>query len=127
MHMFRRRLTGVAGAWLAAQLAFVSAAPVALRVSMPTSAESMECTCSHGNGTVCPMHHPASTGDRDSCSCRGTSDAGAAIIASLLGGTAILTAPAPAIGAAIGARGLRDLPSHPLQFRLAPDSPPPRA
>jgi hypothetical protein len=126
MREFRRRLTGVAGAWLAAQLAFASAAPVALRAAMPTSADAVQCTCSHGDGTACPMHQAARADDPDACSCRGTSDAGAAIIASLLGDTAILTAPAPAIGASSGARVPGDLPSRPLELDLVPDSPPPR-
>jgi hypothetical protein len=94
---------------------------------MSSGMASVECTCSHGDGVVCPMHHATPKRDAKSCSCRSTTDEGIAVIASLFGGTAVLTAPTCATEPSLGATLPHEALTHPLGLFLVPDAPPPRA
>jgi len=127
MPRIRRRLSRFAGGWLVLQLALMSSAPVVLCVGMSSGMPTVECTCSHGDDVVCPMHHATPKRDPKSCSCRSTTDDGIAVIASLFGGTAVLTTPtrtaAPSLSATLSQRAL----THPLDLFPVPDAPPPRA
>jgi hypothetical protein len=94
---------------------------------MSSGMASVECTCSHGDGVVCPMHHATPKRDAKSCSCRSTTDEGIAVIASLFGGTAVLTAPTCATEPSLGATLPHEALTNPLGLFLVPDAPPPRA
>jgi len=74
MRRVRRQLSRLAAGWLVLQLAVVAPMPVALCAGLAADAAGAECTCSHGPGVACPMHHAASGRDSTSCSCRGTTD-----------------------------------------------------
>ncbi|HXK40237.1 MAG TPA: hypothetical protein VJ837_05380, partial [Candidatus Paceibacterota bacterium] len=45
----------MAVAWLLCQAATLSLAPIAF--SIGTADQLLECTCTHGDHAVCPMHH----------------------------------------------------------------------
>ncbi len=127
MQRIRRQLVRLAGGWLVAQLVIVGSAPVALCAGMPSGTAAVECTCSHGNGVMCPMHHATPTRDSNSCSCRGTTNDGVAILASLFSETAVLSTPICATDLSRSTRLPQRTPSHPLDLFLVQDTPPPRA
>ena len=127
MQGIRRRLTRLASGWLVIQLATLSAAPAVLCAGMPSGMANVECTCSHGDGVECPMHHATPKRDAKTCSCRSTADEGAAVLASLFGGAAILTTPTGVNHALLRAELLPRSLSHPPALFLVPDAPPPRA
>lgn len=127
MNRFRRARIVIATAWLLCQVSGVIAAPVAFWVTAHD--EAMECTCVHGDHVMCPMHHRRSqTAPHVECIMQGTDDTGAAILSTLLGGSATL---APSSEVFLGAP-----PSEPAtiaDFTTAslrpapPEPPPPRA
>src|SRR5258707_1230148 len=88
MLVLRRRLFSLAGGCVIVRLLSLGFTCAVLSAGIGISA-SQECTCAHGDGAVCPMHHTAST-SKHPCSCRSTSDDGGAIVASLLGSVAVL-------------------------------------
>jgi len=126
MSWMRAHLARAAGAWLALQLCLAAATPAALCSPASSAAAALECTCDHGNGEFCPMHHPAKPGSRQ-CSCRGSFDPSAAIIASLLGPSAVLTPEASTATLRNPAGVLPDLGLNPINLSSPPVSPPPRA
>ncbi len=74
------------------------------------------------------MHHAAPGHDSNACSCRSASDDGLTVIASLLGDSAVLTAPTRAAAEpSLGERAVQPARSRPLDLFLVPDAPPPRA
>jgi hypothetical protein len=126
MRWVRERLPHVAGAWLVFQLCLLASLPTPL--CPPAGSIGAECTCDHGDGAACPMHHPAQKPDSSSrqCSCRGTSDPGTAIL-SLIATTAVVP---PAASASVSLRVAESVPAFtvdPIESPSAPTSPPPRA
>src|SRR6266446_639648 len=93
MLMFRRRLARFASGWLVYQLCVLALAPTALCAKTSSGAGDVECTCSHGDGHVCPTHHTETKSKPKSCSCRGTTDSATAVIAGLFGPAAVLAVP----------------------------------
>jgi hypothetical protein len=91
------------------------------------AAVQQACTCDHGDGLECPMHHTKTTKSRSSCSCRSTTDGPTAMLASLIGPTAVLTARTTVV-ATVATSGVRTSPEAPLfDASINPDPPPPRA
>jgi hypothetical protein len=127
MAWIRAHVAQVAGGWLAFQLCLLAAVPTVL--CSPESAVALEsaCTCAHGDGEgqSCPMHH-SSTSPSDHCSCRSTADPRAALVASLIGPTAVLAPVASTPAPATVAAPARVFSAEPLESAVAPDSPPPR-
>jgi hypothetical protein len=70
------------------------------------------------------MHHP-STSSND-CSCRSTTDSRAAIVASLIGPTAVLAPTSSAVAPSPILSPARSFSAEPLESATPPDSPPPR-
>src|SRR2546422_2895260 len=126
MLVFRRRLSRFAGGCLVCQLCVLSLTP-ALCARIPSAVGGVECTCSHGDGQVCPMHHTTSTSKTKSCSCRSTTDSAAAVMASLFGQTALLAASIGAADPPI--RSEHEIRSEvdPFDSFFVPDAPPPRS
>jgi hypothetical protein len=130
MQSMRRWVRGVAGGWLVLHLSLLVSVPTAICSTTSASAIGAECTCDHGDGQMCPMHHTrgksTSPSDSRSCSCRSTSDPISAMAASLIGPAAVL---APSVSLFVpttaGASALRFHP-EPLEPSSVPDSPPPR-
>jgi hypothetical protein len=69
MAPFRCALGSVAVAWCLCYLSGVTLAPV---MALVAGAEALECTCVHGDHSVCPMHR-TSTGERR-CVIQGPAD-----------------------------------------------------
>src|SRR4051812_11760454 len=118
MTFFRRALGRIALACLCGQLGTSAIVPAVL----VAEAGALECTCSHGDHAMCPMHHRSST----RCGIRGTPDFAAVLIPALLGFTGMMPlpgSPAPRLDT----RSVFDRVSAPLLLRTAPpDAPPPR-
>jgi hypothetical protein len=124
---FRRWLSRFAGGWLLCQFCIWTLTPAALCAAIPSTADSVECTCPHGGAQVCPMHQTQSKSKTRSCSCRGTTDSAATLIAGLFGPAAVLAVPIAAAEPADSSQRPAHLESRPLDFCLVPDAPPPRA
>jgi hypothetical protein len=126
MPQLRRVLAPVAALWLFCQVGTVALVPVALWVTA-TDPHSAECTCGHGLGAMCPMHHKPSS-DAAECAMRAANGPGAAILASLVGVAGLAAEPARSIQPAAPSTfsGLAD--AHVAGERpVPPDPPPPRA
>jgi hypothetical protein len=127
MTRLRRALAPVAVMWLSCQVGTVALVPVALWVSHADTHKA-ECTCGHGAGAMCPMHHHKPVPGRSSdCSMQAAHEPSAVVLASIIGiaglipgSTPSLVAPVPSnnvIPAGLDVRGERPVP---------PDPPPPR-
>ncbi len=124
MPRLRRAVGRIALTWLLCQVSALILAPTALWFG--SSEQLLECTCTHGDHAVCPMHHRPAPGSR--LCLMGTADQdGAGVLVSVLGGLGLRPAPAPAAApppyelvvasADTAAHSLRPAP---------PDPPPPR-
>jgi hypothetical protein len=128
MRWIRPRLARIAGSWLVFHLCLLVSIPSSLCSTASAGVVKAECTCGHGDGNYCPMHHPQSKATKDphSCSCRPSSDPIAAIAASLIGPAAVL---APSVSTIVPARAVAlsaAFDPSPLDSLSVPDSPPPR-
>jgi hypothetical protein len=102
-------------------------APVSLCVVDRAGTVEQSCTCAHGDGQECPMHHTKTTKSRSSCSCRSTTDGPTATLASLIGPTAVLTSRTTIV-ATVATSSFRANSEAPLfDASINPDPPPPRA
>jgi len=86
----RLRRAWIVSGWLLCQASALVITTIALSVSLSTDAAADECTCDHGNGMMCPMHHTR-TPSKSRCAYRGTAD-DASTIASLLSQVAVVPA-----------------------------------
>jgi len=129
MRWIRPRLARIAGGWLVLHLCLLAAVPTSLCAKTSVSSAKAECTCDHGDGRICPMHHVKSKSKpgSHSCSCRPTSDPVAAIAASLIGPAAVLAPSPSAIVPPLAGRLSAAFDPDPLESSSVPDSPPPRA
>jgi hypothetical protein len=125
MRRLRALLGPLIGAWLLCHAATLAVVPVLLCVA---GAETMpvECTCDHGDHSLCPMHHKR-TSRPGVCVMQGAGGDGTAVLTSLLGQLGLipsaspLAAPdggTPYAASAVTTSSLRPSP---------PDPPPPRA
>jgi hypothetical protein len=126
MAVLRRHLARFAGAWLAFQLAVLTLAPAAICMGKEEAAAAVACTCAHGDGQICPMHHTVSTSKTKTCSCRSSTDTAAVVLASLFGQTAVLVPPFGATDPLISFEQTVRIHSDPIDSFLKTDSPPPR-
>jgi hypothetical protein len=120
-----RRMRGpLAAAWLLSQLGTVALIPTALWLDIAT-VDVLECTCTHGDHAMCPMHHRSSR--PGACGMCDTSNPAIALVASLVGLPG-LAPPAESTQTAIraGYRAPVDV-SHESLRPVPPDPPPPRA
>ena len=127
MRRLRQQVGGIVGAWLLCQAFAMIVAPVSLCMDESAAAVQQACTCDHGDGLECPMHHTKTTKSRSSCSCRSTTDGPTATLASLIGPTAVLASRTTAV-ATVATSSLRASADAPLfDASINPDPPPPRA
>ena len=122
MTRLRRAISRLAVTWLLCQVATLTVAPTVLWLG--SAEELLECTCTHGDHAICPMHHKPAPGSK--LCVMGSADDDTAIPATLFGSAGLLPMPASAVQppsqrAAVVAepttRSLRPAP---------PDPPPPR-
>jgi hypothetical protein len=125
MSRIRRILGPLAACWIVCQLAGFALAPAVVWAS--TAEMLLECTCSHGDHAVCPMHHKPAP-DAKRCLMRSAQDkSDIAVLGSLFGGLGLTpevsTASVPTLIAPITLAEIvtKALGSDP------PDPPPPRA
>jgi len=120
----RRRLGLVAAVWLIFRTATIAIGPAELGAAT-FFGSTPDCTCAHGGGATCPMHHPAAP-DRHRCTMRGAPAIDVVALTSLLSADGCVAAlpavprdPSPVIN-------VRLSPSN-LRSRLVPPDPrPPR-
>ena len=123
MHL-RRALGPIAAVWLLCQTTSMALAPALLWQG--SAAGVVECTCAHGDHSICPMHHKPAA-DPNRCAMRSADS----------GDPAVLTALFPAIGTIPVRTHTRVLePRHRVRVGdvsvaffapTAPDPPPPRS
>ena len=131
MRTIRRQVARIAVGWLLCHACLLVSIPTV--ICHASQAElAAECTCEHGDGQMCPMHHTRSrpkgaAAEAPSCSCRSTADPMIGLAASLVGPPAI-TVPAMLPHAPMPAATESPLLEPVvLEAPLVPDSPPPRA
>jgi hypothetical protein len=82
MTRLRRTLRPLAIWWLCCQVAMLTAVPMLFPTA--SAQETRACTCAHGEGAACPMHHEPAKPSRE-CLLRSIHDEDAAALGSLLG------------------------------------------
>ena len=125
MTRLRRALGRIAVAWLLCQAATLTLVPTAFS-SGAVGVHALECTCSHGDHAVCPMHHKPAPGAK-LCLMRSANDSGIAVLSWLLNGVGLM--PAAGQSAAPVSQPVRpSIDVITASLRPAPpDPPPPRA
>jgi hypothetical protein len=125
MRPSHRGLAACVIVWLGCQLGVLVVTPSALCAG--ATAEATVCTCAHGPGQVCPMHHKMGPPPKGTCACRSTGDDGSV---ALLAGLLLPTAMPPA---AIGTRvpplwqpRVAFASPSPATWLSGPHAPPPR-
>lgn len=130
MLWMRPQLARIAGGWLVFHLCLLISIPTIVCSTMSASTVGAECTCDHGDGQMCPMHHTRSsskvTAGSHSCSCRSTSDPLTALVASLTGPAAVLAPSVSVIASTNLTAWTLSFNPAPLDASSVPDSPPPR-
>jgi hypothetical protein len=127
MQKMRRGLRRLAGGWIVLQLSILIAVPTALRLTFSDDHQAgLACTCAHGDGMSCPMHHPETEPNTPTCSYRSAANPAAAIAVSILGPSAVLTPSIAPAGLIATREILTSLISHPIEIATVPDAPPPR-
>src|SRR5689334_21262335 len=130
MRCLRRRLVPLVAIWLSCQVGTVAFAPIALWASAADShAHADECTCGHGVGATCPMHHPKGPASPNKhCSIQAAHDSGAAVLASIVGVAGLIPEPTPSLVAPMASMHANSLDVDIRGERpVPPDPPPPRA
>jgi hypothetical protein len=123
MAQVRRVLGRIAFTWLFVHVGALVLSPV---LTLVATAAPLECTCAHGDHSLCPMHHAPKPGSR-TCSIQASDHGGMAALSPLFSGVGLPAARAQAAvlehravpgGADSASVSLRPVP---------PDPPPPRA
>jgi hypothetical protein len=121
MLFFRRVLGRIALACLFSHMATLAVVPTVLLVH--SGAGALECTCSHGDHAICPMHHRSASG----CAMRSPADLAVALIPALFGlSGAMPGADARLLPPADGV-ALVPITASPVRLTTPPDLPPPRS
>ena len=126
MARFRRLLAPVAALWLMCQIGTVALVPVALWHA--ADAHGAECTCGHGLGAMCPMHHQPASPPQD-CAMQAAEGSGtAAVLTGLINVAGLIPETTPGLAADTAAAGVAVANAHLRGERpVPPDPPPPRA
>jgi hypothetical protein len=126
MTHLRRVLAPVTAIWLCCQVGTVALVPVALWITA-ADPHGTECTCGHGLGAMCPMHHKPAAGSEE-CVMRAANSPAAAVLTSLVGVVGLIADPTRSIQPAMPSvyRQRADV-DRAGQRPVPPDPPPPRA
>ena len=119
MTFFRRALGRVTLACLLSQLATSVVVPA---VILASESGLLECTCSHGDHAMCPMHHRSSS----RCAMRGAPDLAVVVVPALLGFTGVMPLPGSPAPVLEGRSTFDRVSTSPILRTAAPDAPPPR-
>ena len=121
----RRALGRIAVAWLLCQAATLTLVPAAFS-SGAAGVHALECTCSHGDHAVCPMHHKPAPGAK-LCLMRSANDSGIAVLSWLLNGVGLMPAAGQSVATASEPARLFFAVTTASLRPAPPDPPPPRA
>jgi hypothetical protein len=122
MTRLRRTLGWLTAAWLCQATATL--VPAALQLQ--ADGRGLQCECSRGAMSACPLHHKTAPGSK-LCLIHGVDDTAAVILGSLFGVVGLVPVPAAPLGPA-SARAFARAEASPVAWRpLALDPPPPRA
>src|SRR5262245_6761713 len=126
MAQLRRLLAPVTAIWLFSQFGTVALVPVAAWITAADPHEE-ECTCGHGPGAMCPMHHKPARGSAP-CAMQAAGGSGAAVLTTLVATDGLVVEPSSSILPAIPFAYPRAGDVHVNGERpVPPDPPPPRA
>jgi hypothetical protein len=124
MTRLRRAVGPIAAIWLSCQVGMLATAPIVFWAE--TAEGLLECTCSHGDHAICPMHHKPAPGSKI-CLMRSADTGEAAVLASLFSFVGVLTVPTQAM-IPPSTQPVVQTPTTSSSRRPAPpDPPPPRA
>ena len=125
MAHLRRVLAPVTAIWLCGQLGTVALVPVALWITA-ADPHAAECTCGHGAGAMCPMHHKPSGGSAP-CAMQAANDSETAVLRTLAGTAGLIAEPPHSIQPPACTDCQRTPGVHLAGERpVPPDPPPPR-
>jgi hypothetical protein len=125
MSRLRRVLAPVAAIWLCCQVGTVALVPAALWITA-ADPHAVECTCGHGLGAMCPMHHKPAD-EAAPCGMK-AANAGAAVLTTLIGTAGLITEPARSVQPPIPSIYPPAADVHLARLRpVPPDPPPPRS
>lgn len=125
MALLRRVAAPVTAVWLFCQLGTVALVPVALWITAEDP-HAEECTCGHGPGAMCPMHHKPA---RESAPCAMQAAGGPeAVLTTLAATQGLVVEPASSIqpGVPFAYPRVGDVRVN-GERPVPPDPPPPRA
>ena len=126
MTHLRRVLGPVTALWLCCQVGTITLAPVALWLTA-ADPHGVECTCGHGAGAMCPMHHKPAD-QSGSCAMQAANLPGSAVLTVITGIAGLVPASMISIGPASVANRAPNAEVHVDGRRpIPPDPPPPRA
>src|SRR5262249_13207595 len=125
MRALRLHLARLAGGLLAIHLSLFAVIPTVLCADLRSSAAGLECTCAHGDGQSCPLHHHSAAGQKNSCSCQSATDPRNEVLATMFGPMAVLPSTI-LIEHSMTCASVIGPFSRPLDTSSIPDSPPPR-
>jgi len=126
MTPLRRALVPLAAVWLSCQIGTVALAPVALWVNA-ADPHAAECTCGHGTGATCPMHHRKAPATPNShCSMQAANHAGTAVLTSIVGVAGLIPESTPALVAPVASMNVSSTDVVRGERPLPPEPPPPR-
>ena len=126
MTPLRRVLAPVTAIWLCCQVGTMALAPVALWITA-ADPRGIECTCGHGAGAMCPMHHKP-TDESGTCAMQAANLPGSAVLAAINGIAGLVPGSATSIGPATATQQAPMADVHVNGRRpIPPDPPPPRA
>jgi hypothetical protein len=125
MTHLRRVLVPVTAVWLLCQVGTLALVPVALWITA-ADPHAAECTCGHGPGAMCPMHHKPS-GESAPCAMQAANRSGTAVLTTLVGNAGLITEPTHSIQPPTSTEYSRAADVHVAGERpVPPDPPPPR-
>jgi hypothetical protein len=126
MALLRRLLAPLTAVWLLGHMATAALVPVTLSIVL-SDPHGEECTCGHGDGAMCPMHHRPSRLPSD-CAMRSGDASQVAILTVFAGDAGLVPESGRSIGPATWSAGVRPVNARLIGERpVPPDPPPPRA
>jgi hypothetical protein len=126
MTHLRRALAPLAAIWLTCQIGTVALVPLALWVPA-ADPHAAECTCGHGDGAMCPMHHKPIGGSAP-CAMQAANGSGTAVLTTLVGTAGLIPERTVAIRPGILSEQFRPADAALVGERaVPPDPPPPRS